>query len=90
MSLIAFEKFRQKVVDKGYSDKVKLISSIYDSVYLLVKKDKEVVEWVNKALHEELVQDYIYDQPIPLQADMEISYTNWAEFEDLVIEDLKF
>jgi len=90
LSVIAFEKFRRIVDNSKYKGKVRFVSSIYDSVYLLVKKEREVVKWVNNTLHPILVQQYIKDQAVPLEAQLEISYSNWASFTKLDIDKLEF
>jgi hypothetical protein len=86
LSILALEKFRRLVVQKGLSDKVKVISSIYDSVYILVKKDKELVSWVAKTIQKVLTEQFVVGQSVPLQADVEMSTNSWADFK--LIKDL--
>jgi len=80
LPLIALTKFMKIVREKGYDNDVKPIISIYDSVYLLVRNDKEIIKWVAETLQPILEAQYLIDQPIPLVSDIEISTTNWAEF----------
>ena len=46
----AFIEFDQRVEAAGMSDSIKLINTIHDSVYLLLKEDAKIVTWANKNL----------------------------------------
>lgn len=83
LSLIALEKFRRIVYDKGYQDRIQIVSSIYDSVYVMVKKDAELIKWAANELKTQMEKDYIVDQPMPLIASPEISLASWADFTPL-------
>lgn len=80
LSLIALEKFRRIVYDKNYQDRVQIVSSIYDSVYVLVKRDPELIKWAAAELTKQMEVDYLVDQPMKLSADAEISLTDWSNF----------
>ncbi len=90
LSVLGLEKFRLRVVEKGYSNDIKLVSSIYDSVYILVRKDIDIIRWVIKILKPIMIEDYIEDQKIKLNFDLEISLDSWKDFVSLDdIEDLE-
>lgn len=88
LTLIAMEKFRRVVEREGLSDKFQFIASIYDSVYFLVKRETDLLKWTAKTLESIMTEDFLENQKIKLQADVEIG-ESWA---DLVaindIEDL--
>lgn len=46
----AFIEFDQRVEAAGMSDSIKLINTIHDAVYMLIRDDVEVIEWVNRNL----------------------------------------
>jgi len=85
LPLIALTKFMKKVRKRGYENDIKPVISIYDSVYILVRNNKEVIKWVADTLQPILEDQYLVDQPIKLVSDIEISDPklgdgSWADF----------
>jgi len=80
LTLFAFERFRREVEKAGYGNDIKLVNSIYDSVYFLVRKDTNLIKWARDTLVNLMTQDFLKDQKLKLNADVEISTTDWASF----------
>lgn len=48
----AIAEFDQRVESAGLTKDVKLINTIHDSIYMLIREDAELIAWVNKNLVE--------------------------------------
>jgi hypothetical protein len=83
LTLIALERLRRKIYANNLQDKVKIQSSVYDSIYLMVKSEPEIIKWVVETAKPLMVQDFIIDQVIKLKSDFEISYDTWSDFKKL-------
>lgn len=70
----AFNEFDARVEEAGLSHDIKLMNSVHDSVYLLIKEDAETVAWVNKNLIEcmEWQEHPALESEITLGANLEI------------------
>ena len=74
--------FRKRVRASKYRYDVKIVCLIHDSIYLIVKQDPEILAWVNQALTEEMSWQglpEIYHPDVPLGAEMDVHYQNWAQ-----------
>ena len=78
LTLLTINKFNHHVDANELSEDVKVISSIYDSIYILVRDDVELIKWVNDLIIPILTKDFIEDQTIPNQCIAEIGY-NWYD-----------
>jgi DNA polymerase I-like protein with 3'-5' exonuclease and polymerase domains len=78
LPLIALTSFMKEAEKMGYKDDIKPIISIYDSVYILVRNDHKIIDWVAETLQPILEKQYLKDQPIKLESDIEVSLTDWA------------
>jgi len=82
LSILAMERFRRLRDRRGISSKdIQLIATVYDSIYLLVKDDKKLIDFVNKELIAYMQEDCLEVMPVKLSADLEISRDSWANFE---------
>jgi hypothetical protein len=61
---------------------VQVTSTIYDSIYGIVKSDPSLIKWLNDNLVEILTKDFIHDQAVPNEANLDIG-TNWANMQTL-------
>lgn len=82
-----------QLIDKeGLENDVKVISTIYDSIYLEVKEDPAIIKWVNDNLIEAMLVDFMEDQIIHNEAESDIGY-NWADMvtipNNASVEDIK-
>ena len=77
----AANAFMKKVWASKYRHDVKMVALIHDAIYLLIRDDLEVVEWVNRELidcmrWQELPE--IQHDTVKLGAALDIFWPNWA------------
>ena len=77
LTLIAINEFNYRKKEKGLSGDVFVHATIYDSVYLYVRKDPEVLKWVNDALVEIMQKDFMEGQVVPNDAIGEVG-NSWG------------
>ena len=82
LSILAINELHRRIDTAGLSQQVKVISSIYDSIYLEVKSDPEIIQWTNINLIECMTRNFIPNQRIPNEAEAEIGL-NWADLHKL-------
>lgn len=68
----------QLIDEAGYQDDIFITSTIYDSIYFEVRKDPQLVKWLNDNLIPIMKQDFMIDQLIHNDVDLEIG-SNWAD-----------
>lgn len=92
LTALTINKMHQLIDSNGYENDVKVISTIYDSIYFEVTKDPVIIKWVNDNLIQSMVVDFMENQTIRNEAESEIGY-NWAEMTALPnnasVEDVK-
>ena len=66
------------IKEKGYQNDIKIVSSIYDSIYLHVRDDATIIKWVNDTIIPILTVDFIKDIIVHNDATGEIGY-NWYD-----------
>jgi len=94
LMLRAIHKMQRWIEEEGLLDKVKLILTVHDSVYLYVKEDLAIISLVNKKVVEFMGEPYDANQTLPLTAELDIGTTMLDfktikdNFDDNAIEDL--
>ena len=92
LTALTINKMHQLIDSNGYENDVKVISTIYDSIYFEITKDPAIIKWVNDNLIQSMVVDFMENQTIRNEAESEIGY-NWAEMTALPnnasVEDVK-
>ena len=78
LTLIAINEFNYRVDQAGFSEEIKVISSIYDSIYVQVLHEPCLVKWVNDNLIEIMCVQYLKNEEIHNEAQGEIGL-NWAD-----------
>ena len=78
LTQIAVNELNYRSEAKGIENDVRVHATIYDSVYIYVKKDAETIKWVNDNIVEIMQKDFMVDQVVPNDAVGEIG-KNWAE-----------
>ena len=78
LTLIAINELNYRIEQEGLQDDIAVCSTIYDSIYLYVKKDAKTIKWLNDNAVEALCVDYLEDQIVPNEAEGEIG-PNWAD-----------
>lgn len=74
--------FMKRVHASKYRYDVKIVALIHDAIYLIMKHDPEVVEWVNKALVEEMSWQElpeIQHPTVKIGAQLDLFYPTWAQ-----------
>ena len=77
LTLLSINKMHQLIDEADLAEEVQCISSIYDSIYFIVKEDPEIIKWTNDNLITCMVKDFMIDQTIKNEATAEIGY-DWA------------
>lgn len=78
LTALTINKMHQLIDQMGYEEDVKIVSSIYDSIYLETTNTPEIVKWVNDNLITTMVVDFMEDQAVKNKAQSDVGY-NWAE-----------
>lgn len=78
----AANAFMQKVWASKHRHDIKIVAQIHDAIYLLIRDDLEVVEWVNRELISEMKWQElpeIQHDTVKLGAALDIFWPTWAE-----------
>jgi hypothetical protein len=78
LTMIAVNELNYRIKEAGLLDKMDVISTIYDSIYVDVDKDPKVIKWLNDNIIEVLCVDYLENQVVPNAAEGEIG-NNFAD-----------
>ena len=82
LTLIAVNELNHQAREQGMTDVIIPHSTIYDSVYIYVKKDAETIKWLNDTLVPIMNVEYIEDATVPNECVGEIG-NNWADLHRL-------
>ena len=82
LTLLTINKMHKLIDQANLSKDIFCISTIYDSIYFLVKDTPETIKWVNDRLIPVMTKDFIEDQIVKNTAVSEIGY-NWAELKPI-------
>lgn len=92
LTALTINKMHQLIDENNLQNDVKVISTIYDSIYLEVTEDPAIIKWVNDNLIAIMLVDFMENQTIHNEAESDIGY-NWAEMVRIAnnasIEDIK-
>ena len=77
LTLLTINKLHQEIDAAGLNDSIKVVSSIYDSIYVEIDKDPVIIKWVNDRIVPFMQQDFIINQLVPNEATAEIGY-DWS------------
>ena len=78
LTLIAINEFNYQVDKEGLDTEIEISSTIYDSMYLHVTADAELLKWVNDTLVPIMCVQYLEEERIHNEASGEIGL-NWAD-----------
>lgn len=74
--------FMKRVREKGWEHLIRPVALIHDAIYLMIRNQVHVVEWVNRVLVEEMswqeLPEIAHDQ-VKLGAGLEIFYPDWTK-----------
>ena len=82
LTLLAINKMHQLIDLSGLQEEVQCISTIYDSIYFIVKKDADLIKWVNDQIVPIMGTDFIEGQTIENEATAEIGL-DWADLHQI-------
>lgn len=81
LTLLAIHKVKQRIKQANLEDSIFIYSTIHDSISAYVKDDLDVIKWYNDNLIDCMTTNFIKDQSVPLQANLDIGrvYSNCVE-----------
>jgi DNA polymerase I-like protein with 3'-5' exonuclease and polymerase domains len=82
LTALAINKMHRLIDKKGYENDVKVVSTIYDSIYFEVTENSKIIKWVNDNLITTMLVDFMEGQAIPNTANADVGY-NWADMTTL-------
>ena len=77
LTLLSMHKLNTLIDQAGYTNDIQITSSIYDAIYFIVRADPTIIKWLNDTLIPIMEQDFIPDQIVHNQANLEIG-TDWS------------
>lgn len=91
LTALTINKMHQLISAENLDDDIFITSTIYDSIYFCVRKDAEIIKWLNDTIVPVMNKDYMVDQIVPNDATGEIG-PDWADLtqlpQDASIEDI--
>jgi len=78
LTLIAINEINYRIKKAGFSDKIIICSTIYDSIYAYIVPDPEIIKWYNDNIFEIGKKDFIPDQKVQNTLTCGIG-RNWSE-----------
>ena len=83
LMLRAIHKLGQWIKQENLYDKIQIINTVHDSVYLYVKEDLSLIKQVNEKLISAMCDEYnAQGLPVPLEAELDLGY-NMKELETI-------
>jgi DNA polymerase I-like protein with 3'-5' exonuclease and polymerase domains len=82
LTLLVINKLHDEIDDAGLAEDIKVITTIFDSIYLVVKKDAETIKWLNDTICPLMERDFLKDQIVKNEANLEIG-DSWANLIEL-------
>lgn len=78
LTALTINKMHQLIDEAGLEEDVKVVSTIYDSIYFEVTEDPTIIKWTNENLIKTMLVDFLDDQIVHNDADSDIGY-DWAD-----------
>lgn len=72
LTLLTINKLHQLIDAQGYSNKIVITATIYDSIYFVVKDDPKIIKWLNDNIIPIMEKDFMFNQILPNSVDLEI------------------
>lgn len=82
LTLLTINKLHKLIDEAGLQEDIKVTATIYDSIYLQVSEDPEVVEWLNNTIVPIMETDFMENQTVRNEARLEIGL-DWANLTEL-------
>lgn len=78
LTALTINKMHQLIDEAGLAEDVKVVSTIYDSIYFEVTEDLAIIKWTNENLMKAMLVDFLDDQIVHNDAASDIGY-DWAD-----------
>lgn len=78
ITILTINKMHTLIEQTGYINDIQIVCSIYDSIYLIVKKDANIIKWLNDTIIPIITKDFITDIIVHNEAEGEIGF-NWYD-----------
>lgn len=78
ITILTINKMHTLIEQIGYTNDIQIVCSIYDSIYLVVKKDANIIKWLNDTIIPIITKDFITDIIVHNEAIGEIGF-NWYD-----------
>ena len=82
LTALTINKLHQIIDDAGLTDSIKVISTIYDSIYIEMDDDLDLIWELNKIIVDIMTTDYVTPIKVKNEANLEIGY-DWANLKEL-------
>lgn len=82
LTLLAINKLHEEIDKDEKQEDIKITTTIYDSIYLVVKKDAKTIQWLNNIICPIMEKDFLEDQIVANSANLEIG-DSWANLIEL-------
>jgi len=82
LTYIATNELHYRVDKEGYQSDIILNATIYDSIYVTVRKDTKIIKWLNDNIIEIMTKDFLENQIVKNEAIGELG-TDWYNLKQL-------
>ncbi len=82
LTLLAINELHYLIDKLGYQKDIRVVSTIYDSIYLEVKSNPVIIKWLNDTLIKLMTAIYLPKEVVHNEAEGEIG-TSWADLHEL-------
>ena len=72
LTLIALYNVKERIKQAGYQNDIFIYSTIHDSITAYIREDAEIIKWYNDNLIDCMVVDFLHNQEVKLQANLDI------------------
>ena len=72
LTLIALYTVKERIKQAGYQNDIFTYSTIHDSITAYIREDAEIIKWYNDNLIDCMVVDFLHNQEVKLQANLDI------------------
>jgi len=81
LTALAINKIHHEIDAKGYQNDIIVTSTVYDSIYFIVRADPVIINWLNQTLVPIMEKDFMENQIVPNSANLCVG-TSWADIDD--------
>lgn len=78
LTLLAVNELHHLIDKAGYQNDIRVVSTIYDSIYIEVRRDPTIIKWLNDTLIPLMCVDFLTDTIVHNDAEGEIG-PNWSD-----------